>query len=244
MVDGLCISLEFLKEMEMNTSFICSEQEYHFEMDLLKEEEIPIHIRGIIDRIDRCQDALRILDYKSSDKNLSKNKVLAGVQLQLLTYLVLATQIFNAKAMGAYYFSLKNSTVKVKAGKLNGRTFEYSELDKQDYHDLWIKEEILKGWTFDDPNILDYDGQHINNLSVKDGNVSIRGGKYDFKQVEIAINELYRLLKERLLTGKIECRPLEGACLFCNYKTICTYKGMEQKIESLLDLELQISTKQ
>lgn len=244
MIESLCVSLEFLKEMEENTSFVCAEQEYQFEMDLLSEDEVPIHLRGIIDRIDRCQDALRILDYKSSDKNLSKNKVLAGVQLQLLTYLIIATKIFNAKAMGAYYFSLKNSTVKVKAGKLNGRNFEYSQIEEEDLRRDWIKEEELKGWTFDDSNVLDYNGQHINNLSVKDGKVSIRGGKFDFKQVEKAIYELYRILKENLLQGKIECSPKEGACLFCDYKPICTYRGSEKKIESLIEAELQILEKE
>lgn len=241
MTEGLITTLEYMKDMENNTSFCCEKQEFRFEMDLLAETEVPIRLRGIIDRIDRCQDALRILDYKSSEKNLSKNKVLSGIQLQLLTYLMVAIKLLNAKPSGAYYFSLKNATVDVKAGKLNGRTFEYRETEEEDWMESWIKEEGLKGWTFDDPELLDYDARHINNLTMKDGRVVIRGEKLDFERVFVVIEKLYRILQERLLEGKIECRPLEGACLFCNYKTICRYKGLEQKITPLLEDEITIS---
>ncbi len=240
MVENLMTTLEFMNDMEKNTSFICEKQEYRFEMDLLKETEAPIHIRGMIDRIDRCQNALRILDYKSSDKNLSENKVLSGIQLQLLTYLVAAVRIFDGKAAGAYYFSLKNSTVEVRSGSLNGRTFEYKETEEEDLKESWIKEEGLKGWTFDEPDLLDYDGRHINHLSVKEGHVVIRGGGYDFDKVSSVIERLYGILQGKLLEGRIECRPIEGACLFCKYKTICRFKGIEQKIEPLFEEELTV----
>ncbi len=51
-----------------------------------------IEITGKIDRIDRAPygeegKALRIIDYKSSSKNIDLNEVYAGLQIQLLTYL-------------------------------------------------------------------------------------------------------------------------------------------------------------
>ena len=56
------------------------------------EDGKKIEITGKIDRIDRAPygeegKALRIIDYKSSSKNIDLNEVYAGLQIQLLTYL-------------------------------------------------------------------------------------------------------------------------------------------------------------
>ena len=60
-----------------------------------------MRLKGIIDRIDTCLGDLRILDYKSSAKTLSESKVKAGLQLQLLTYLIIAVRKLRLNPAGA-----------------------------------------------------------------------------------------------------------------------------------------------
>lgn len=67
----------------------------------------------LFDRIDTCLNDLRILDYKSSAKTLSEARVKAGLQLQLLTYLIIAVRKLGLQPAGAYYCSLKNETISV-----------------------------------------------------------------------------------------------------------------------------------
>ena len=80
-----------------------------------------IELTGKIDRIDIAKDSsgkyLRIIDYKSSVKSIDFDEVLAGVQIQLLTYLDAAMQIEQALPAGVFYFSLIDNVLKAKRNK-------------------------------------------------------------------------------------------------------------------------------
>ena len=69
-----------------------------------------VEITGKIDRLDIAKTAdgnyIRIIDYKSSIKNINLNEVYAGLQLQLLTYLDAACENEEVTPAGALYFNL------------------------------------------------------------------------------------------------------------------------------------------
>ena len=69
-----------------------------------------VEISGKIDRIDTAQNEdgkyLRIIDYKSSIKNIDLNEVYAGLQIQLLTYLDAVCKEEDIMPAGVLYFSL------------------------------------------------------------------------------------------------------------------------------------------
>ena len=70
-----------------------------------------VEIVGKIDRLDELNSAegkyLRIIDYKSSEKNIDLNELMAGTQIQLITYLDSTVKQENAIPAGILYFKMK-----------------------------------------------------------------------------------------------------------------------------------------
>lgn len=228
--------LEALSQMEQNTSFTPAWQEYRFDEDLTEIDGITVHLKGIIDRIDTCLDDLRILDYKSSAKTLSDAKVKAGLQLQLLTYLIIASRRLGKDPLGAYYCSLKNETLSVSENVLDGRKLEIKEIERE----MWLNElqntYKLNGWTMKESDSLDYDGTHVQGLACKNGKVSVRSRK-DFNVVQEIIIELYQILVRQITAGRIDLDPVEGACLFCDYRPVCRLRKAARKPAALVGNE-------
>ena len=75
-----------------------------------------VEITGKIDRIDTAKEDdgkyLRIIDYKSSAKNIDLNEVYAGLQIQLLTYTDAICKQEDVMPAGIFYFSLLEQMVK------------------------------------------------------------------------------------------------------------------------------------
>ena len=69
-----------------------------------------VEIVGKIDRVDTAKSDdgkyLRIIDYKSSAKNIDLNEVYAGIQIQLLTYMDAVCKEEDLLPAGVLYFSL------------------------------------------------------------------------------------------------------------------------------------------
>ena len=80
------------------------------------EDGKKIEITGKIDRIDTASNEdgkyLRIIDYKSSAKNIDLNEVYAGLQIQLLTYTDAICSKEDIMPAGIFYFSLLEQMVK------------------------------------------------------------------------------------------------------------------------------------
>lgn len=225
-VDSLWLQFEFLKDMEKYcdlTKHLC---EVPFERTFFADEEIAIELKGFIDRIDMNSEAFRIIDYKSSMKTLSTSKLEAGTQLQLITYLVMAKEILNKKPLGAYYYSLKNADTSIDAAKLNLRSFDIVEGSEEVWHEEWFKNHRLNGKTTDGNKASDGNGTHIRGWG--EAGPSSRQ-LTDFNELWSTLLKLYRILKERLANGNIECTPTEDACLFCDFAGICRYNGQLYK---------------
>ena len=75
-----------------------------------------VEITGKIDRIDigKNEDGnyLRIIDYKSSAKDIDLNEVYAGLQIQLLTYMDAICKEEDLLPAGILYFSLLEQIIK------------------------------------------------------------------------------------------------------------------------------------
>ena len=85
-------------------------------IEITLEDGKKIEIIGKIDRIDTAKNEdgtyLRIIDYKSSAKNIDLNEVYAGIQIQLLTYLDAVCSKEDFMPAGVLYFSLLEQIVK------------------------------------------------------------------------------------------------------------------------------------
>ena len=85
-------------------------------------------IIGKIDRVDIAENEdgkyIRIIDYKSSVKNVDLNEVMAGIQIQLLTYLDAITKEENANPAGVLYFNLIEPIIKTKNRNITDEELE------------------------------------------------------------------------------------------------------------------------
>lgn len=75
------------------------------------DEDRVIKLKGIIDRVDSMVDEngkvyVKLVDYKSSSKNLDINKIFAGIQLQLVLYMNVLVKSKNANPAGMFYFKI------------------------------------------------------------------------------------------------------------------------------------------
>ncbi len=227
-VQGVLLACSFLKDFENNTSFVPSEVEYQFSEDITEH----VHLNGIIDRLDKYNDEMiRIIDFKSSQKSLSVGKVKAGTQLQLLSYLMIAKKLFQAQPAGAYYFSLKEEKYDViakkasKPTKKNEGSITETDWSEEAEQTRMFNERRLSGWTFTDRSTeMDDSGTHI------------KKGKQqpDYDSVEQWILTIYDYFYEHVTNGEIELSPIEEACAFCNYKSICRFHGEKKKSHSFI----------
>ncbi len=224
-IQGVLLSCAFLKDFENCNSFTPEEVEYRFHEDITEH----VHLVGIIDRIDAYRnEMLRIIDLKSSSKTLSEPKVKAGVQLQLLSYLIIAKRLFQKTPAGAYYFSLKEEAYSVDAKKIIKKELVETEWDLETEQSRTNAERKLSGWTFTDRTTeLDESGNHISSLNRTK----------NYEDVEQWILTIYEYFYEHITNGEIECSPDENACLYCNYKSICRFHGEKRKIKPLIKEE-------
>jgi ATP-dependent helicase/nuclease subunit B len=143
--ENLMVTFERLNPMEDDTDFEIKHQEYKFSYTWPTRHEIPIALKGIIDRIDMTPTTFRIVDYKSSAKRLKKDKVLGGLQLQLLTYLIITSKTIQQKLLSErFYLSMRNLDVSVPRYKIAKK--EVVNVDVEQYDELIIKKHKLTGW--------------------------------------------------------------------------------------------------
>ena len=215
MVHSILQTMQFLKETEEAApSWAPEKAEEHF------DESITEHVllNGCIDRIDYSGPSLRILDYKSSRKTLSEKKIKAGLQLQLLSYLIVACRRENRRPAGAFYISMKAENGKSEAGSF-GKTNKNGVLNEtcsceSSLHEAMVKERRINGWSFDDSLISDADYKRL---------FSPGSGQYSYEAVEQCISELYEYFHDHACGGDIAVDPVAGACTFCDYKAICRH---------------------
>ncbi|MFV0380081.1 MAG: PD-(D/E)XK nuclease family protein [Anaerorhabdus sp.] len=182
---------------------------HHFEYNFTKElNDNKIVLRGIIDRVDTSDSQVRVIDYKSSSKSLSIKEILSGIQLQLLTYLSQAVQEFNKDPDGTYYFSINPSNIK----KDNIKDLDF--LDDPEVRQIdFKKNNKFSGFSFSNEK------DEVEHL------FSTRKSSYSFEKVQGFLLEAYKFLYENLQDGNIELNPYKKACEFCDYKSICHFKG-------------------
>lgn len=224
-VQSLKKSLQFLDDFERNTSFKPAQTEFRFDQEIIDG----IQLHGIIDRIDMFYHSFRVIDYKSSDRNIHTDQYYAGLQLQLLTYVYIAKKLLDASPAGAYYCSMADTPISIPAIKVSRNEVSENTIEEGALKSTFVSSRRMKGWTFSsDATALDENGKHI--VSVG------KPHSYD-EEVEIIIPKLYQYFKDSLNAGVISLTPTEDACLYCDYRNICHFHGEYKKPTSVLEKE-------
>ena len=191
-----------------------------------------IEITGKIDRIDTAKNEdgkyLRIIDYKSSAKNIDLNEVYAGLQIQLLTYTDAICRKEDIMPAGIFYFSLLEQMANTD-----------KRLNEDEIEEMIRKNFKMKGLIIADVKII-----KMNDNTLKSGTsnlvpagITTKGeinqrNTNGVKQEEFKILQeyIYKTIKDiskEILSGKIDLKPYnkqgKTPCEYCEYKTICGF---------------------
>lgn len=171
---------------------------------------------------------LRIIDYKSSVKDIDLNSVSYGLQLQLLTYLDAIIKEENAEPAGVLYFSLIEPIINSEKKKT-----------KEELEDEIRKRFKMKGLVLADVKVVKMMDKNLESgysemLPVyigKDDEISQKSSsvatKEQFEILQRYITKLIKNISKDILSGNIEIKPYykdkKTPCEYCEYKGICQF---------------------
>ena len=191
-----------------------------------------IEITGKIDRIDIAKEDdgnyLRIIDYKSSSKNIDLNEVYTGLQIQLLTYADAVCKEEDLIPAGIFYFSLLEQMIKADK-KISDEEIE--ELIRKNFKMKGLIVADVKVIKMNDHSLTTGTSKMVPAAISKSGEV-IEKWTNGVKQEEFSILQkyIYQTIKEigkEIFDGNIDLKPYykEGKtpCEYCEYKSICTF---------------------
>lgn len=236
-VKDLSQGFAFYQSMEKASKFNPEFLEKEVQAIMAQKDNYQLKVKGYIDRVDSYGSQFRIIDYKSSSKTLSATRIGQGLQLQLPTYTYIIKNQENMNPAGSYY-----SNYLAKKEKFNDYSYSISkQLQAVDYRiliDDLIKKQRLSGFTYELSLDLD-DGNHIKNLNNKK-ELKITGGNDHYENLESGILAIYSHLLSNLLIGNIKLDPVKGACTYCNYQSICNFKGRVKEFnDTIIDINIK-----
>ncbi len=205
---------------------------------LALEDGKRIEITGKIDRIDLAQEEdgnyLRIIDYKSSSKNIDLNEVYAGLQIQLLTYADAVCQEEDLIPAGVFYFSLLEQMIKAEK-KITDEEIE--ELIRKNFKMKGLIVADVKVIKMNDNSLTTGTSKMVPAAISKSGEV-IEKWTNGVKQEEFSVLQkyIYQTIKEiakEIFDGNIDLKPYykdgKTPCEYCEYKSICRFDPKQKE---------------
>ena len=199
---------------------------------LTLEDGKRIEIIGKIDRIDTAQGEggkyLRIIDYKSSAKNIDLNEVYAGLQIQLLTYLDASCKEEDLMPAGVLYFSMLEQMIK------SNKRMQQEEIEEKIRANFKMKGLILadvKVVKLHDKNLQNGSSALVPAYIGKDGELSEKKTSgvtaEQFKDLQKYMYTVIKQISTEILGGNIDLKPYykdkKTPCKYCDYKSICSF---------------------
>ena len=213
-------------------------------------------IEGKIDRVDiaKMPDGkyIRIIDYKSSSRDLDLNKFVAGLQIQLITYVdAVCRDNSDVTPAGALYFTMLEP-------KVLGNT---RNMSKEDIEKIIQENYRMQGLVLANVNIikamdtnLDEGKSKVIPVTLnKSGEINYSKSntvtQEEFEKLQKYTNKIIKQISKEIIEGKIDLKPYYSIkekntpCRFCEYKSICQFnpkfKGNDYKfIENRSEQEI------
>ncbi|TFD99257.1 helicase-exonuclease AddAB subunit AddB [Jeotgalibacillus salarius] len=194
-------------------------------------------LQGRIDRVDQARSGdkvyLRVIDYKSSVRDLDFTEIYYGLSLQMMTYLDVALMNSaelvqtEAEPAGILYFHLHNPVVKTK-----------KPISTQEMQEEMLKKYKMKGLVLGDEEVV-----RLMDMTLEEGNSSIisAGLKKDgtlrsnsktasrnqFNDMRAHTRSMFRSAGDRIKAGDVSIDPYEykkrTPCQFCSYRSVCQF---------------------
>ncbi len=196
-------------------------------MDLSSGKKLKI--RGMIDRIDKCEmpdgTYYRVIDYKSGRKSFSLENVYNALDLQLVVYLEAAMQNDKkAKPAGMLYFHIHEPMKRTE-----------TRLTQQEAEDEYNKMMKLDGLLLNDEEVLRSMDKTLNSgflpvSMTKSGEIRITKSLATMSRFEVLFRYVKSELKkigDSISSGKIDIMPCRSGgaspCSYCAYKCVCKF---------------------
>ncbi|MGN7387082.1 helicase-exonuclease AddAB subunit AddB [Sporosarcina sp. SAFN-015] len=204
--------------------------------------EIPLrrgnqmNLRGRIDRVDATEidgkNYVRIVDYKSSSKQLDLTDVYYGISLQMLTYLDVAVEHaeewigFKADPAGVLYLHVHNPMIRTEL-----------ELTEDSIEEEILKSYKMRGYLLDDPEVvMGMDAQLGKTSAVipaafkTDGSFT-KASKVlstdDLQVVRKFVRQRHQQAGDGMLAGDTRVYPYrlkdKMPCQYCSYRSVCQF---------------------
>lgn len=194
------------------------------------DNEATMNLVGKIDRIDTLNynDTIyaRVVDYKSSSKELKLDDIKEGISLQLVTYIKAFMENMDKKTgkkvkpAGMLYFNLSNNIINLK---------DYTSDDDVIKKEI-IKSLRMKGIFLRDAEIIKKMDSKIESNDEKLLDISMASMKKENKKAlsEEEFSDLFNqvdvILKNignEIYSGKANITKSKEACKYCKYSSIC-----------------------
>ncbi|MGE5627711.1 MAG: helicase-exonuclease AddAB subunit AddB [Solirubrobacterales bacterium] len=196
-----------------------------------------VNLIGKIDRVDMLQKNgetyIRIIDYKSGNKEFKINDIYYGLQMQLLIYLdAILSEIgkrFNQIVIpgGVMYFRLDDPIVKTSG-----------EIGENEISKGIMKALKMNGLILNNISVINSMDSEISGTSDiipvsinKDSSISNRSSCVDQSQFDILRNYVKTLVKKiccEILKGNVEINPYKKkgitSCTYCSFSAICQFE--------------------
>jgi ATP-dependent helicase/nuclease subunit B len=196
-----------------------------------------MELQGRIDRVDKAEDEngvyLRVVDYKSSSRDLDMTEVYYGLALQMLTYLDIV--LSNSRSLvgqealpaGVLYFHVHNPMVNSK------KVLTLDQIENEIF-----KSFKMKGLVLGESEIVRLMDQTLETGSSdiisagikKDGTLSSKSkaaSKEDFHYMRKHVRKLYEESGNRIISGATEISPYKlkdrTPCQFCSFRSVCQF---------------------
>ena len=180
------------------------------------------YLRGRIDRLDKADNYLRIIDYKTGKKVFKIVNILNGLDLQLLVYMMSAKAMNDSIVpIGSFYMPLSDELERIND------TYDKSNIEKI-YEDKFrmngliikVNEEVFR--------LIDKDNFDNKNIGVIDRrNTDILTTEQEDLISNFAKNLVSKYIKE-IKVGNIKLHPIrysenQNECQYCDFKGICKF---------------------
>lgn len=220
-------------EMTFNRNSSDSDCQHLEAAEIPLEQGSSMKMSGIIDRIDICQDErhvyVKVLDYKSSSKDIDIDRVNAGLQLQLLVYTNVVLEVLKKKfpekeiiPAASLYYGFRIPMVE-KTGKkitealsrkINRETALTGIVNKEEpCISLLGDEEVLPVKTKEIDGVpVVVDSDHVVNLE-------------QYQELLASARDTAAAIGSAMLEGQIPIRPVKTGrslpCDYCDYGDVC-----------------------
>ncbi len=226
--------------------FTPSEYEFSFQsadnlasVNVALSAEERMHLQGRIDRIDTSEDEshvyVKVVDYKSGNKQFDLVALYYGLQLQLVVYMNAAMEKESAKhpdkevvPAALLYYHIDDPMVETA-----------EELSAEDLNDKIVSQLRMNGVVNADPEIVDKLDAYMGDKSAvipvarkKNGEFTATSGIMSAEEMKLVsgyVNKKIREIGQEMLSGCISVNPYEKgtsqACTYCSFKNVCGFDG-------------------